>query len=414
MSRTVIDTRGRLVAFDAAPPSTEEPLEAPAAPPWEKLFEAAGLDLSRFQSAAPPWNPPVHSDARAAWTGSSAEWPELNVRVEAASYRGRPVYFRLVFPWTRAERSGVSLMTSGQRLASFIYFFLFVAILGVTSFFAYRNIAAGQGDQRGGLRLALVVLALDLASWALLTHGTSNPISQILYVLRAIGSSLLIAVITFAFYMALEPDVRKRSPELIMGWTRLIWGRFRDPRVGRDILIGIAAGSATTLVVWSLLPVLKALGVPPGAVAFMNPNVLIGLAPMTAAILVTVQQAPAIAMGVTVVFLLLERLLRSRSRAIAALVVLLAVPNALQQGTTLWAGLILAITIVIFPIMALVRGGMLAFASFMVVASLVVNNPLTSNYSHWTAPPTFLVGGALLALSVFALRSVGLPGTAAR
>jgi serine/threonine-protein kinase len=45
-------------------------------------------------------------------------------------------------------------------------------------------------------------------------------------------------------YLALEPYVRKRWPETIISWTRVLAGRFRDPLVGRDILLGCLLGVA--------------------------------------------------------------------------------------------------------------------------------------------------------------------------
>jgi len=409
MTRTVVDTRGRLVSFDATPPSTEEKAEKKPAP-WDALFAAAGLDRARFTEETPSWNPPVHSDDRAAWKGSSSERPELTVRVEAASYRGRPVYFRIVYPWTHPERAGIQLASRSQRIANGIYFSLFAGILVVTGFFAYRHLMAGQGDQRGGLRLALAVTACDLASWFLQVHGLSDPISQIISFLRAVGGSLLIGAITFMFYLALEPEVRKRSPDLIMGWTRLIWGRWRDPRVGRDMLMGIAAASATALIIRILVPLTEAFGAPRGSVAFVNVDFVRSLPLALAQILAMHEQVPGLAMGVTVVFLLLERALKTRTRAAIALIVLLAVPNGLQQGTSVGVGMIFAFTIMTLPVLAFVRGGMLAFAAFITTVILLVDIPLTSDFSHWTAPPTFLVGLVLSAWAYVALRSVGAIG----
>ncbi|MCG8457457.1 MAG: hypothetical protein MI919_14380, partial [Holophagales bacterium] len=46
-------------------------------------------------------------------------------------------------------------------------------------------------------------------------------------------------------YLALEPTIRRRAPEVLVGSTRLLAGRFRDPRVGRDLLAGLVMGLAT-------------------------------------------------------------------------------------------------------------------------------------------------------------------------
>src|SRR5216684_448114 len=40
-----------------------------------------------------------------AWQGSLPERPSVPVRIEAAAYRGKPVYFQFVGPWTRPGRT---------------------------------------------------------------------------------------------------------------------------------------------------------------------------------------------------------------------------------------------------------------------------------------------------------------------
>src|SRR5262249_5422397 len=54
--------------------------------------------------------------------------------------------------------------------------------------------------------------------------------------------SLLLGVIGWLYYLALEPYVRRFWPDTLISWSRLQSGRFLDPLVGRDILIGVTAG----------------------------------------------------------------------------------------------------------------------------------------------------------------------------
>ena len=42
---------------------------------------------------------------------------------------------------------------------------------------------------------------------------------------------------------AVEPYIRKLSPDSLIGWTRLIGGRWRDPLVARDVLLGVSRGT---------------------------------------------------------------------------------------------------------------------------------------------------------------------------
>ena len=99
-----LDPQGRLIQFDAVPPQVEEKPESSRPPDWPALFAAAGLDMTRFAPAEPQWVSLAGFDARAAWTGSYAQSPELPLRVEAASWRGKPVFFRVIGPWSRPER----------------------------------------------------------------------------------------------------------------------------------------------------------------------------------------------------------------------------------------------------------------------------------------------------------------------
>ena len=70
MVRLETDPDGKLIRFEAVPPQVEKPA-APAAPfDWNKLFLAAGLDPTQFQSTEPTWTPLANWDTRAAWTGT--------------------------------------------------------------------------------------------------------------------------------------------------------------------------------------------------------------------------------------------------------------------------------------------------------------------------------------------------------
>jgi hypothetical protein len=58
-------------------------------------------------------------DLSAAWTGSLADRPNIPMRIEAAAYRGKPVYFELIGPWTHAELMQPYEPTTGER-ASYV------------------------------------------------------------------------------------------------------------------------------------------------------------------------------------------------------------------------------------------------------------------------------------------------------
>ena len=61
----------------------------------------------------------VVTDTRAAWTGPYRDRTDLPVRIEAASFHGRPVYFQIIFPWTSANRFTPATPTTWEKLRSF-------------------------------------------------------------------------------------------------------------------------------------------------------------------------------------------------------------------------------------------------------------------------------------------------------
>ena len=58
-------------------------------------------------------------------------------------------------------------------------------------------------------------------------------------------------------YLALEPIVRRRWPDALVAWTRLLRGRIVDPLVGRDALIGVLGGVVLVLIGQSASGVLR-------------------------------------------------------------------------------------------------------------------------------------------------------------
>src|SRR5581483_12417364 len=101
--------KGRLIEYLAVPPEKEEASEvnpASSDPDWGPLFRAAGLDEAVFKRGArPTLTPPVHGPQREAWTGVLPGRPDIPIRIEAAAYHGRPVFFQVVAPWTRRDES---------------------------------------------------------------------------------------------------------------------------------------------------------------------------------------------------------------------------------------------------------------------------------------------------------------------
>jgi serine/threonine-protein kinase len=185
---------------------------------------------------------------------------------------------------------------------------------------AIRNVRLGRGDQRGGRRLAIFVFLLVITQWILCADHTRDMNAEINMCFVGIAIGLLFGALLFSFYLALEPYVRKTWPKLLVGWSRLLTGRFRDPIVGRDVLIGgvflflLTAPSAAVVAMRGLA----------GAPKEFDWTTLLG--PTYALSGVAAQALSATFLGLfTVLFLLFLRVVtRSEKAAIVVFAVILA------------------------------------------------------------------------------------------
>jgi serine/threonine-protein kinase len=249
MAGVALDLRGRLLRFhkvadyvrpDSAPPPAD------AATDWRPAFAAAGLDYEAFAAnpVPPRLRPPLAADARFAWDGPYPDPAVDRVRVEAAAVGGKPVFFVVVFPWD-GEETGSTF--TYPRLPLLGVLFLYGLPL-VAAGLAWRNWRAGRADLAGAAKLAGVLFALWFARWALTAHHVADNREHQLFEM-GLGLALYQAVLAAALYLALEPVVRKRWPWRLVGWTRLLAGRVRDPLVARDVLVGLATGTLVAVLI---------------------------------------------------------------------------------------------------------------------------------------------------------------------
>jgi serine/threonine-protein kinase len=242
MTTIAIDTQGRLLAFHAVPPQRDAETALATTPDWAPLFAAAELSPGAFRSSTPQWTPITFGDARAAWEGTLPERPDVPIRVEAAAYRGRPVFFQVVGPWTRPTRMGAEPMSAIDRVISIVGSILICGVILGAAAAARHHLRRGRADRRGADRLGLTVVGLYTVAWLLGAHHTGDVETEINGFFLFVAIALLIATMDWLFYLALEPLVRKWDPRALVGWTRLMNGALRDPHVGADVLIGVVAG----------------------------------------------------------------------------------------------------------------------------------------------------------------------------
>lgn len=169
MINLMLDASGKLLYFQALPPQIDDTPVSTKPMDWGPLFAAAGLDQTQFQTTTPQWISLANSDERAAWTG---KWPGSGrpLRVEAASWRGKPVFFEMIGPWTRPTRMRSPEQTSAAKIAQSIGLILIVLILTGAAVLARRQYKKGKGDRVGASRLAIVIFLAQIAIWLCYGH----------------------------------------------------------------------------------------------------------------------------------------------------------------------------------------------------------------------------------------------------
>jgi hypothetical protein len=332
--------------------------------------------------------------------GALRRWPGTTraLRVEAAAFHGKPVFFSLIGEWTKPERmTNTEKKTIGQQVNKIVYLLLLCSLLAAATFLARRNYRHGRADRAGAFRLAVVMLGLEIALWLCRAHFATVGDTFGLFII-AVSTGLFVSGVTWLLYLAVEPWVRRHWPRTIISWSRLLSGQLRDPLVGRDILFGVILG-----VVWILIfqiryiPMMR-MGASPelGATeALMGGREALGA---------WLRQWPQ-SIQTTLVFFLalfgLRVMLRKEWIAAIAFVAIFAVPRSL---TSTYMAVEMPAQILVYAIAVLIvlRFGLVPLACAIFTINLMANVPFSADFSAW-----YMTTSILALLSVVALAGWG-------
>jgi serine/threonine-protein kinase len=120
------------------------------------------------------------------------------------------------------------------------------AALVVAAFVAWLNLRSGKADRRAALRIAGIYFLFFTAGLLLRMHHTATQ-NELSGFWQNVGIGLVNAGLAWAFYLALEPWVRKKWPRTMISWTRYTAKGAGDPLVGRDLLYGVVLGAGLAL-----------------------------------------------------------------------------------------------------------------------------------------------------------------------
>ena len=147
-----LDTEGRLTRLRIVPLVSSNPVPAAqfaAIYDWRALFAASELDLNDFKPVAATWYPRDPMDQQFAWEGQR---DGQAIRVQAGSYRGKPVFFQILESWRNEIPPVYNERLGAYRLVNTMSLTLASSLFCLAGFLAFRNIRMGRSDLRGGLR----------------------------------------------------------------------------------------------------------------------------------------------------------------------------------------------------------------------------------------------------------------------
>jgi len=389
-----IDDQGRLLYLEAIPFQLQTPADKPMPVDWEQLFRLAGLDISQFQRAEPMWASPGASDQRAAWTGviPGTDYP---LRIEAAGWLGKPVYFQMVEPWTKPAEA--QMLSAGQKARIGVFILLTAVVFIIPAFIAWRNIRRGKADRRGALRLAVGMFLAYILLWVFRSHFTAA-FGEFALLLMALATSLFNAATVWTLYLALEPYIRRHWPQSIISWARILEGKLHDPAVGKDVLFGIVMGMLWALLFSAQSIIHRALGIQPD---FDNTDYLLGARSVLGAWLTQVPVSVTSTLIFFFLLFILRVLLRNQWAAAAVYVALWTLLQSLGSRHP-WIDGGVSAAIYSIAAVAIVRFGLVTLAVAVFTADTLGNLPVTTNTQVWYFPAMIF---ALASIAVFALWS---------
>jgi serine/threonine-protein kinase len=401
-TRVWLTSSGRLMRFERITPEMAPPVSAPPAPvDWRPAFAAAEMDPAWFSPVEPAWAPQAWGDRRIAWEGKQPDGTQV-IRVEAASWRGKPISFRLIAPWTKAERQQPT-KTAENPVTQAVGLALLLALAIGAVVLARRNILLERSDRRGAARLAWVVFVCTLIAWALEADHIMV-LAEMLLLVMAVSSALFAAGVVWVLYVALEPYVRRRWPHTIITWNRVLAGHWHDPLVGRDLLVGLTYGLTQCALAWIGVALVRQFGpVEPVPITPTLDPLLATRYVMTTGFGLLYSSIVS-ALGVFVLLFLLRLALRREWLAVGVFVVIVVGASAAGSDVP-WLEGPIALVAVTVAVMALLRFGLVAYiVGNVATSSLTVGFPLATDTSKWYTGPTMIVIAGLVGVAIYAYR----------
>jgi serine/threonine-protein kinase len=403
MLEVQLTAAGDLWRFSAVPPQIDEGGTSAQPVDWGPLFTEAALRFEDFKPVEPRWVPSAYGDQRAAWEGTYAGVPQYPVRVEAAGYRGRPVFFHIYWPWNRPLRHQPFEESMGQKAANIILLVLVAGAILTGLLMARRNLSLGRVDRRGAFRLAAGIFGAVLISGLCAATHIPTPDDEWGLFIRLCGRALFSGAVVWLYYIALEPTVRRRWPDRIISWTRLLGGRAGDPLVGRDILIGTAFGAAVAVLEGLADAAPSWLGRAPAMPRVQDLDLLQGPNVWVALLLGVFSEVVQVSLILLFALLMARLAFRRQWAAAAGVVAVGTAVTSLEMFQDIGVlGVPFGFAVSVLVVFVLTRFGLLALVAALLSSALLNVFPVSPALMAWSGASglfALIVLGALVLLS---------------
>jgi len=196
---------------------------------------------------------------------------------------------------------------------------------------------------------------------------------------------------------------------MLVGWSRVLAGDYRDPLVGRHLLIGCTAGVAGILLVYLRLPIASLFGAPQaipstGAVGILQTHYLFsGARAIASGVFSLIIFSFFYAFSAAFLLFLMRTLLR-KTWAAAAMFVLFQIASDFHSGESAY-NLILMLLASGLSLFIIFRFGLLALQASYLFFALLFIFPITTDLSAWYSGIGLTGLAILLAFAFYAFHT---------
>lgn len=264
---------------------------------------------------------------------------------------------------------------------------------------ARRNLRLGRGDRQGAVKLALFIFSVTVLGMLIGADHVPTLNGELSILYYTVSYALFIAAMLWLLYIALEPYVRRHWPQLLISWTRLLAGEFRDPLVGRDVLAGALLGLGHTAAALSGILV-DLLDVSGGAGMAADPSMLSGFSHLLEDFFTSFGISIFAGLAPLFFLLLLYLFLRKRWAAAVIMWVIVSTVEILFFASS-WISAPFNMVIATLLVVGVFRFGLLTAIIAQFVFFLSFPFPLTTDLSIWYANRSLFALFVLIALASY-------------